>query len=236
VVATHFHPDHVGLVGWLTERFNIPLYMPRTEFLTSLALQHRAFAINRPFYEEHGLGQEVTDLVVTNGHHYLRLVSELPTQFQQLAMGGTFMIGGRRFDIVTGGGHAPEQAMLYCVDENIFFSADQVLTRISPNISVQPMEPEADPLGRGGCTGAAGPPRAVYRIARARRRTRGAPRRTLRPHRGRVPHRTAQRHRPGAGGVLTRNGSAPNGIRVQRSGRARELHAQPRRVGAVPGC
>jgi glyoxylase-like metal-dependent hydrolase (beta-lactamase superfamily II) len=147
VVATHFHPDHVGLVGWLTERFGIPLHMPRTEFLTSLAIQHRAFAANRPFYEEHGLGQEATDLVVTNGHHYLRLVTGLPTQFQQLALGGQLMIGGRRFDIVTGGGHAPEQAMLYCVDENIFFSADQVLTKISPNISVQPMEPEADPLG-----------------------------------------------------------------------------------------
>src|SRR5271156_2146041 len=53
IVATHFHPDHVGLVGWLTERFGIPLHMPRTEFLTCLAIQHRAFAANRPFYKEH---------------------------------------------------------------------------------------------------------------------------------------------------------------------------------------
>ncbi len=147
IVATHFHPDHIGLVGWLTERFGMPLHMPRTEFLTALAIQHRAFAANRPFYEEHGLPKEATDLVTTNGHGYLRLVTGLPTQFHRLVMGGRLTIGGRRFDVLTGGGHAPEQAMLYCVEDNIFFSADQVLTKISPNISVQPMEPEADPLG-----------------------------------------------------------------------------------------
>jgi glyoxylase-like metal-dependent hydrolase (beta-lactamase superfamily II) len=147
IVATHFHPDHVGLVGWLTERFGIPLYMPRTEFLTCLAINHRAFAANRPFYKEHGLPDDATERVTTGGHGYLRLVTGLPTQFHRLVMGRTLAIGGRRFEILTGGGHAPEQAMLYCAEDNIFLSADQVLTKISPNISVQPMEPEADPLG-----------------------------------------------------------------------------------------
>jgi glyoxylase-like metal-dependent hydrolase (beta-lactamase superfamily II) len=147
IVCTHYHPDHVGLVGWLTGRFGIPLHMSRTEFLTSLAIQHRAFAANRPFYEEHGLGKAATDLVTTNGHGYLRLVTGLPTQFHRLIAGGQITIGGRCFDVLTGGGHAPEQVMLYCEAEKLFFGADQVMTRISPNISVQPMEPEADPLG-----------------------------------------------------------------------------------------
>jgi glyoxylase-like metal-dependent hydrolase (beta-lactamase superfamily II) len=49
--------------------------------------------------------------------------------------------------VFTGGGHAPEQAMLYSAAERLFLSADQVLTKISPNISVQGMEPDADPLG-----------------------------------------------------------------------------------------
>ena len=37
--------------------------------------------------------------------------------------------------------------MLYCESDRIFISADQVLTRISPNVSVASMEPNADPLG-----------------------------------------------------------------------------------------
>ena len=147
VVCTHYHPDHVGLVGWLTERFGVPLHMPRTEYLQSLAIQHRAFAANRPFYETHGLSAEATDTVTTRGQYYLRQVTGLPTQFMRLAAGDTLSIGGRRFAVLTGGGHAPEQAMLYAPDENVFLSADQVLAKISPNISVDAMEPEADPLG-----------------------------------------------------------------------------------------
>ena len=28
LIVTHFHPDHVGLAGWLAERFGLPLHMP----------------------------------------------------------------------------------------------------------------------------------------------------------------------------------------------------------------
>jgi glyoxylase-like metal-dependent hydrolase (beta-lactamase superfamily II) len=147
IVCTHFHPDHVGLVGWLTERFGIPLHMPRTEFLTSLSIQHLAFAANPHFYAEHGLPEEAITRVAKGGHGYLKLVTGLPTQFNRLAMGGTLAVGGRRFEVITGGGHAPEQAMLYCAEAKLLLSADQVLTKISPNISVQPMEPENNPLG-----------------------------------------------------------------------------------------
>src|SRR3954469_9101139 len=33
VICTHFHPDHIGLAGWLTERFGVPLWMTRDEWL-----------------------------------------------------------------------------------------------------------------------------------------------------------------------------------------------------------
>src|SRR5882757_11384302 len=33
VVVTHMHPDHVGLAGWLCERFDAPLLMSRTDYL-----------------------------------------------------------------------------------------------------------------------------------------------------------------------------------------------------------
>jgi glyoxylase-like metal-dependent hydrolase (beta-lactamase superfamily II) len=49
--------------------------------------------------------------------------------------------------VLTGNGHAPEQVMLYCVADNIFLAADQVLAKITPNISVWAVDPEGDPLG-----------------------------------------------------------------------------------------
>jgi glyoxylase-like metal-dependent hydrolase (beta-lactamase superfamily II) len=33
VICTHFHPDHLGLAGWLTGRFDVSLWMTRGEYL-----------------------------------------------------------------------------------------------------------------------------------------------------------------------------------------------------------
>jgi glyoxylase-like metal-dependent hydrolase (beta-lactamase superfamily II) len=61
-------------------------------------------------------------------------------------------LGGRDFDIITGGGHAFDQVMLYSPSDRLFFSADQILAGISPNITVWPVEPEADSLGAYLCS------------------------------------------------------------------------------------
>jgi len=147
VICSHYHPDHLGLVGWLTAKFAAPLWMSRVEFLTSLAVQNPHFAANLAFYRERGLPLDDSVKVTEGGHGYLRLVTGLPTRFSRLIDGAMLRIGGRDFTVFTGGGHAPEQAMLYDAANRLFLSADQVLTKISPNISVQGMEPDADPLG-----------------------------------------------------------------------------------------
>ncbi|HMK68424.1 MAG TPA: MBL fold metallo-hydrolase, partial [Stellaceae bacterium] len=33
LLVTHFHPDHMGLAGWLTETLGIPLWCTETEWL-----------------------------------------------------------------------------------------------------------------------------------------------------------------------------------------------------------
>jgi glyoxylase-like metal-dependent hydrolase (beta-lactamase superfamily II) len=38
VLVTHYHPDHIGLAGWLCERFALPLLMSQTEYLVSLSI------------------------------------------------------------------------------------------------------------------------------------------------------------------------------------------------------
>jgi glyoxylase-like metal-dependent hydrolase (beta-lactamase superfamily II) len=147
VICSHYHPDHLGLAGWLTARFGCPLFMSRVEFLTTLAVQNPDFAADRAFYRERGLPLDDSVKVADGGHGYLRLMTGLPTRFSRLADGGQLRIGGRDFSVFTGGGHAPEQAMLYDRAGGLFLSADQVLTKISPNISVHGMEPDANPLG-----------------------------------------------------------------------------------------
>jgi glyoxylase-like metal-dependent hydrolase (beta-lactamase superfamily II) len=65
----------------------------------------------------------------------------------RLVAGDTLKLGERTFSVYTGDGHAPEQVMLYCQEEKLLLAADQVLAKISPNVSVWAVEPEGDPLG-----------------------------------------------------------------------------------------
>lgn len=151
LIVSHFHPDHVGAAGWLAERFGLPLYMSQTDYLLALNIYLDPGALDakpyRDFYLKHGLDEVTTNLVVTQGHGYLKMMTGLPSVFRRLIAGDTLKVGDRRLDVMTGGGHAAEQVMLFSQAENVFFAADQVMARISPNVSVWAVDPEGDPLG-----------------------------------------------------------------------------------------
>jgi glyoxylase-like metal-dependent hydrolase (beta-lactamase superfamily II) len=151
VIATHFHPDHAGMAGWLCERTGAELFMSQTDYLTSLVIQLQPDMLRSEpyvsFYRDHGLSAEVTAELLSGGHRYLRMMTGLPRTFRRLVAGETLEIGGRRWQVLTAGGHAPEQVMLSCPADRLLLAADQIMVRISPNISVQAMDPQGDPLG-----------------------------------------------------------------------------------------
>jgi len=151
IIATHFHPDHVGAAGFLLRRFGVALYMTATEYLQSLNIHLDPGALEaehyRRFYLDHGLDAETTARVVTSGHAYLKLTSGLPPTYNRVVAGDVLRIGSREFEVLTGGGHSPEEIMLLCRADKLFFAADQVLPNISPNVSVIAVDPDGDPLG-----------------------------------------------------------------------------------------
>ncbi|HYB42391.1 MAG TPA: MBL fold metallo-hydrolase, partial [Candidatus Methylomirabilis sp.] len=67
-------------------------------------------------------------------------------QFRALREGDVVEIGGRRWQAFTVLGHAPEHACLYCPDAGVLISGDQVLPKITTNVSVWPDQPNGDPL------------------------------------------------------------------------------------------
>ena len=75
------------------------------------------------------------------------MVSGLPPTFRRSSPATRSRSAGARFDVLTGDGHAPEQVMLYCAADQLFLAADQVLAKITPNVSVWAVEPDGDPLG-----------------------------------------------------------------------------------------
>ena len=151
IIATHFHPDHIGLAGWLSERFDLPLAMSHTEYLMALNIRLDPSALKsepyRGFYRSHGLSEESTEILLGNGLQYLRMVAPPPRTFLRIVAEDKVVIGGRVFEAITGAGHSPEQVMLFSRSDNLILSGDQVLAKISPNVSVEAMEPDGDPLG-----------------------------------------------------------------------------------------
>src|SRR5450830_1627728 len=104
IFVTHMHPDHVGMAGWLTRKFNARF--------------------------------------CNFGKH----IHALPESFKRLRDGEIIRIGRHDGRVIVGTGHSPEHACLYCADLKVLISGDQVLPRISSNVSVHPTEPDADPM------------------------------------------------------------------------------------------
>jgi glyoxylase-like metal-dependent hydrolase (beta-lactamase superfamily II) len=151
LIVTHSHPDHVGLAGWIIERFNCPLVMSQVEYLQSVYHQNRGTEerrnAQRLFFRRHGMDESLTEKLLGRGQDYLKQVSVLPPSYRRISHGDEVVIGTRRFKVITGGGHALDQVMLYCADDKLFLSADQVLSKISPNVSVWAVEPDQNSLG-----------------------------------------------------------------------------------------
>jgi glyoxylase-like metal-dependent hydrolase (beta-lactamase superfamily II) len=151
VIATHMHPDHIGLAYWLTEKLNVPLYVSMTDYFVArtniagtsgsggeAAAQH---------FARHGLrAPEDIEKIRKRTSYYGNMVPALPATYHRLMDGQTLELGDASWRCIAGYGHAPEHIALYCESDGILISGDMVLPRISTNVSVWDTEPEANPL------------------------------------------------------------------------------------------
>src|SRR5258707_12486973 len=78
LIVTHSHPDHVGLAGWIVERFNCPLHMSQVEYLQSVYHQNRGTEerrnAQRLFFLRHGMEENLTDNFLGRCQDYLKRV------------------------------------------------------------------------------------------------------------------------------------------------------------------
>jgi len=150
VIVTHQHPDHVGMAGWLVERFECRLWMTRLEYLYSLATVAETSQEVPPeglaFCRRAGWDEAALDGYRNRFGRAGRMISRLPRSYRRIEDGAVLRIGTHDWQIITGQGHTPEHACLYSPDLLVMIAGDQVLPRISPNVSVHPMEPDANPL------------------------------------------------------------------------------------------
>lgn len=151
VIVTHMHPDHVGLAGWFVRRFGCPLLMTRLEYMTCRVLAadtgRSAPEEGVAFYRAAGWTEAQLEHYRTRFGGFGRGLQALPDSFRRISDGDRIEIGGDDWRVIVGNGHSPEHACLLRESDGVMIAGDQVLPRISSNVSVWPTEPEADPLG-----------------------------------------------------------------------------------------
>ncbi len=153
VFATHCHPDHVGLSGWLCERFEAPFWTSAAEFgfarMMAAALPGVDGPSAIPHFQRHGLvDPAMLEQMQGRRNYYPSLVPAVPAAYTRLQDGQRVRIGNREWRVITGFGHSPEHVSLYAEEGRLLISGDMVLPRISTNVSVFAVEPEGDPLAQ----------------------------------------------------------------------------------------
>jgi glyoxylase-like metal-dependent hydrolase (beta-lactamase superfamily II) len=149
VLCTHYHYDHAGLAHWLTDHFKVPLYMTHGEYymlrMASLPPSEPMPDAHQDFFTRAGMPDAVMEPMMAS----LRadpFLAPAALAFRRLRGGDVLEIGARRWRVVIGEGHSPEHACLYCEGDRILIAGDQLLPRISSNVAVTCVEPEANPL------------------------------------------------------------------------------------------
>lgn len=149
--VTHMHPDHVGMAGWLTQKFGCRLWMSRLEYLMCRVLAadtgRAAPEDGVGFYRKAGWTQDDIEVYRARFGSFGKYMHALPESFQRLSDGDELRIGDHTWRVIVGTGHSPEHACLHCPELKLLISGDQVLPRISSNVSAFPTEPEANPMG-----------------------------------------------------------------------------------------
>ena len=150
VFVTHMHPDHVGMAGWLTRKFGVRLWMTRLEYLSCRVMVSDTGREAPPdaieFCRRAGWSEVAIETYRARFGNFGKHIHALPDSFRRLRDGEALRIGGHDWRVVVGSGHSPEHACLYCPALKVLISGDQVLPRISSNVSVHPTEPDADPM------------------------------------------------------------------------------------------
>jgi glyoxylase-like metal-dependent hydrolase (beta-lactamase superfamily II) len=150
LLATHMHPDHIGLAAWLCRRSGAELWMSRSEYMYCRILledsNREAPEVAVNFYQAAGFDEEQLNYYRSKFGAFGSMIRGMPNHYHRLQDNDTFTVNHQQWQVIMGEGHSPEHACLFCPELALFISGDQLLPTISSNVSVWPIEPSGNPL------------------------------------------------------------------------------------------
>ncbi len=150
IFITHDHPDHMGLARWLHERHGAPVWMSAVGHESTgayLAASPDALrVVQHAFVTAHGMDIELEALHKAAGREHGAWYGGLPPLARAAVGGEIIHAAGRDWELIATSGHCRGHLCLYDARHEVLIAGDQVLPTISPNVSVLPSRPEANPL------------------------------------------------------------------------------------------
>lgn len=147
VFLTHYHPDHTGLSRWVQDELGVPMMMLSEE----RDLTYRVFGPGvrtgnrvQTYFEDHGMPPDLNRRIFDD-HTDNEVQVSLPDSMVGIEAGRQVHLGDETWTILKAGGHTPSQGLPYHARSGTLLGGDQILPRITPNISRWPDQPH-DPL------------------------------------------------------------------------------------------
>lgn len=154
IVVTHHHPDHYGLAGWLQSLSGCKVWMTKRAHAEVRLMWGNGVedagkdrdgeisgeTINEvlpAYFSRHGMTQQWSSGIKAHLESFNSQVLPQPTvsYFSEVER---FRMGGRDWQLIVTGGHAPGHVSFYHADSGQMLCGDAVLPQISPNVSLVP--------------------------------------------------------------------------------------------------
>jgi len=131
LLITHYHPDHIGMAGWLQNKLDIKCYTSKKELFTAKtfrAMPDDEYAkIFRNVFVRAGMSEE--DIIAKGPatRLYKNRVHELP-EFEIIEAGHEIESNEGRWIVRTDSGHSPEHISMLDSSRNLYLSGDFFVT------------------------------------------------------------------------------------------------------------
>jgi glyoxylase-like metal-dependent hydrolase (beta-lactamase superfamily II) len=138
IVLTHFHPDHLGMAGWLQEYTHAPVKLSKVDYHLAETFWYQGLegAIFRDLAIQHGMQDEQAEIIFQYLNDFLKFVRPLPeiTTFDE----GEIFNWGEEYQAILTPGHSDGHIVFYCKANRTAVAGDFLLSNITPNIGYFP--------------------------------------------------------------------------------------------------
>lgn len=152
IVLTHHHPDHVGLSGELQEQSGAAVYMhpideESVQILWKGTMPQRFGSVSH-FLAQHGMPPTQLWFSQVNPEVMRSIIRVPPHEAFTLVEDGQHInLVGEDYRVIWTPGHSDGQICLLRERDGVFFAADHVLPRITPNVGLYSQYDRQNPLG-----------------------------------------------------------------------------------------